>query len=113
MRLYRAVSEEELKDIKRFGGFRPNQDIGFEAGIWFAESEEGAIKWAKQFMFWDKSVYYIIYFDIHNASVAELHQNPNLDGYGPARLASVGAELDCLNRDKSDIIISNPLSPSS
>jgi len=117
VRLYRAVSEAELRDIRSFGGFRPNPDLGyakgFETGKWFAESKEGAIKWGKQFMFWDKSVYYVVYFDIPDASVVELYQNSNLDGYGPARLARVGAELDRLNRDNRGIIISKKLSPSS
>jgi len=117
VRLYRAVSEAELQDIRSFGGFRPNPDIGyakgFETGKWFAESEEGAIKWGKQFMVWDKSVYYVVYFDIPTASVAKLYQKSNLDGYGPARLASVGVELDRLNQDNSGIIISKKLSQSS
>jgi len=62
IRLYRAVSGEELDDIRKCQKFQPNQSS--MGGKWFAESPENAAEWGRRFYNWEAKPFYIVQIEL-------------------------------------------------
>jgi hypothetical protein len=84
--LFRAVSADELTDLRDEGRFRdgPNS-LG---GKWFAESVEDARRWGELL---GDDPFHLVRIVVP-ALRANVHRNARLDGIGPARFFAV-AEL--------------------
>jgi len=85
VRLYRAVSEAELQDIRSFCGFRPGRNS--VQGKYFADNLTNAAEWGRKFFKIDQQPFYIVYFDIPSKLQKVLFQFPNLDAIGTAWFA--------------------------
>ncbi len=83
MRLYRAVSPQELADIQFCGRLRPGPNS--LAGKWFAERASHAETWGHR-------LYVALPFHVIEVEVAERvadqwYRVPRLDNIGPSRYA--------------------------
>ena len=86
--LYRAVSQAELDDIARSGGFRPS--LHSMQGKWFAESADDAAAWGRAFYRYGGGAFYIVQASVPRAVADRMFRHPRLDGIGPARYADEG-----------------------
>ena len=87
MKLYRAMSEAEFRDLLSTGKFRsPPNTLGVK---WFAERLGDAVKWADWFARVDPQVGRHPYIEIEVPDdVADgMFRHPNMDTVGPARAA--------------------------
>jgi hypothetical protein len=85
MRLYRALSSQELTDISQTGGFRPGPP-SFQ-GKWFAETHEHAAAWGRLFYLTSGPPFRLVVTDIPDSVAALMFLLSFLDGIGPARFA--------------------------
>ena len=81
MKLYRAVSEEELADILATGVF--HSPAGALETKWFAESLEHAMEWGRQFGRSDGKIYKVVEIEIV-FEVPDAQRRSRLDGIGAA-----------------------------
>lgn len=100
IKLYRAVSVQELADLKQSGELRP-VPTSIE-GKWFAENPADAREWGLRFYQEEDAVFQIVEVEIL-ASVADLlFRLPQLDNIGPARFANL-EQLAMINKNKLQI----------
>jgi hypothetical protein len=85
MDLYRAVSPQELADIRQAPGFRPGPP-SFQ-GKWFAEVAEHAAAWGRLFYRQTGLPFHIVVVDVPRNLADRLFRLPSLDNIGPARFA--------------------------
>ena len=83
MRLYRAVSQAELRDIIAVGAFHLNA-AGFASGKWFAFNLENAEDWGCRFAGFDGLNYYIVEAEVAEVVLNQLNVIENLDNIGKA-----------------------------
>ena len=81
MRLYRAVSQDELVDIRTSGSFRCSE--GTLEVKWFAEELAGAREWARRFAATDGKIYAVVEVVLVDAPPSHQRRS-NVDGVGPA-----------------------------
>ncbi len=82
--LYRAVSIEELQDIKTCGQFRPHPDGRSMEAKWFLKSFEDAKKWGKVWYFGTENVdtFYIVKASITSNVARTMFHAKNIDYIG-------------------------------
>jgi hypothetical protein len=82
--LYRAVSIEELKDIKTCGQFRPHPDGRSMEAKWFLQSFEDAKKWGKVWYFGTENMdaFYIVKASIPSNVAKTMFHAKNIDYIG-------------------------------
>lgn len=82
MRLFRAVCNEELNDIRDCGRLRAAE--GSLEGKWLAEHEADARRWADEFERRDGKRYMIIEIEVPPEISAGAYRVAHLDDIGPA-----------------------------
>ena len=82
--LYRAVSTEELQDIKVFGQFRPHPNGRSMEAKWFLSSFEDAKKWGEVWYFAAENmdVFYIVKASISSDFAKKMFHARNIDYIG-------------------------------
>jgi len=93
IRLYRAVSPEELADLQSFGAFRPGQNSLL--GKWFAETRDAARRWGD--LLYQGQQFHLIELDVPSDVADAMFCLAMLDQIGPARYAE-GDVLTALNQ---------------
>ncbi len=86
VRLYRAVSPEELEDIKTVGRLRQHPQGYSMEGKWFATTPEHAAMWAKKFLY-RTNPYYIVEVRVRQSVLKRMIYRERLDTIGPAYYA--------------------------
>jgi hypothetical protein len=84
LRLFRAVSPQELADIRAFGSFRSIP--GAMEGKWFAEVLDHAIEWGK-LLYPQNQQYLVVRTDVPQDVADLMFRVAFLDRIGPARYA--------------------------
>jgi hypothetical protein len=87
IRLYRAVSSQELADIHGSGVLRPGPPS--YQGKWLAESSQDAARWGRRFYRQSGTPFHIIEIEVQTQEADRWHRNPFLDRIGPARYADI------------------------
>ncbi|SRR5260370_19641871 len=105
MKLYRAVSPQELADIRSYRGLRPIPSS--LQGKWFAESPEHAAEWGRKLF--QLGSFHLLDVEIPQDLADQMFRIPQLDRIGPARYADVGL-LQAINQAKP-AIAELPLTP--
>ena len=85
IRLFRAVSAQELLDIFTWGGFRPTPSS--LQGKWFAEKVAHAAEWGRRLFHLCGPPFHIVLVDVPAALANQMFQLTYLDHIGPARYA--------------------------
>ena len=93
IRLYRAVSPEELADLQTFGEFRPGQNSLL--GKWFAETPGAAQRWGD--LLYQGQFFHLVEVDVPSDVADAMFCLAMLDQIGPARYAE-GDVLTALNQ---------------
>jgi hypothetical protein len=93
IRLYCAVSPDELADLQTFGEFRPGQNSLL--GKWFAETTEAAQRWGE--LLYQGQVFHVVEVDVPSDIADVMFCLTMLDQIGPARYAE-GDALTELNQ---------------
>ncbi|MBI2804024.1 MAG: hypothetical protein HYX68_03465 [Planctomycetes bacterium] len=100
IRLYRAVSPEELADIADQGGFRAGSNS--LAGKWFAETAEAAKRWGEFLYPSPSEAFHVIQVEIPRHVADQMFRLGQLDQIGPARYAE-GDVLELVNQNHQGI----------
>jgi hypothetical protein len=101
MRLYRAVSQQELRDIQlqdRFCAVATSME-----GKWFAERLEHAQEWGRRF-YQPGELFFIICVDMPDQLAQQMYSIVSLDDIGPARWADLDL-LGLINQKISGIMV--------
>jgi len=80
IRLYRAVSPEEVDDIVKSGMFRPT--VGSLEGKWFTTTPELAARWGK--LLYKRKPYWIVEAKVQQSVLSRMFHHERLDRIGPA-----------------------------
>jgi len=83
IRLYRAVSSEEVDDIVKSGMFRPT--VGSLEGKWFTTTPELAAWWGK--LLYKRKPYWIVEAKVRQSVLSRMFYRDRLDSIGPAYYA--------------------------
>lgn len=86
MRLYRAVSQQELRDIQLQGKFCAVATS--MEGKWFAEQLENAQEWGRRF-YQPSEPFFIVCVDVPDHLAQRMYSSANLDSIGPAKWADL------------------------
>ena len=86
VKLYRAVSPEELEDIMRTGVLRQHPKGFSMEGKWFTTTPEFAAQWAKKHLY-GKKPYSIIEVRVHRSVLRRMFYKNRLDVIGPGYFA--------------------------
>ncbi len=105
MKVYRAVSPQELADIQSYKGFRPIPSS--LQGKWFAEKPEHAAEWGRKLF--QPGLFHLLEVEFPQDLADQMFRIPQLDRIGPARYADDGL-LQTINQAKP-IITELPLTP--
>ncbi len=89
VRLYRAVSPEELEDIKTVGRLRQHPQGYSMEGKWFATTIQDAARWGKNLwkMSEQKRPYSIIEVRVRRSVLGQFYYKTRHDAIGPAYYA--------------------------
>jgi len=98
MKLYRAVSPQELADIRSYQGFHPI--LSSLQGKWFAETPEHAAEWGRKLF--QPGPFRLLEVEIPQNLVDQMFRIPQLDRIGPARYADDGL-LRAINQAKPTV----------
>jgi hypothetical protein len=101
VRLFRAVSPQELVDLFGLGRFRPIP--GSMQGKWFAETPDNAASWGQSFSRMLGGTFHLVQVDIPQDVAAKMFRVSSLDQIGPARYAE-GDVLDLVNQSHQGIV---------
>ena len=95
IRLYRAVSADELADIALIGGFRPS--VNCLQGKWFAETLAAAKRWGQLLSQGPVELIHVVQADVPQDVADQMFRLPWLDQIGPGRY-SEGDLLTMINQ---------------
>jgi hypothetical protein len=98
MKLYRAVSPQELADIHSYKGFRPIPSS--LQGKWFAETPEHGAEWGRKLF--QPGPFHLLEAEIPQHLADQMFTISRLDRIGPARYADDGL-LQAINQAKPSI----------
>ena len=93
MKLYRAVSPQELADVRSSNGLRPI--VSSLQGKWFAEAPEHAAEWGRRLF--QPGAFHLLEVEIAQDLVDQMFRISQLDRIGPARYADNGL-LQAINQ---------------
>lgn len=86
MKLYRAVSTQELADVVSTGVLRPAPPSN--QGKWFAESAQDAETWGRRLHL--PAPFHVLEVEVPDVAADQWYRIPFLDRIGPARYAEIG-----------------------
>ncbi len=103
VRIYRAVSPQELADIQSTGIFRPNPSgKSYQHFKLFTKELEEAKQFARRFTEWNHFLYSVIRIEVPEEAITPyLIVMDFVEVYG----IPVGSALDLINQTKGDLII--------
>ena len=101
VRLFRAVSPNELVDVLSHGIFRAIPSS--MQGKWFAETSKNAAEWGQRLSHIGGGSFHLVQVDISQDVADKMFRLASLDQIGPARYAE-GDVLDLINQTHLGIV---------